>query len=78
MQDVGRKVGLMLESEATRGLEAEEIDKQSVEDLRKKYSWWPGSQERRGLTAPARGFGAEAEDIMNLPREINKSVKYER
>jgi hypothetical protein len=53
MQDVGRKVGLMLQSEATRGLETEEMDEWNVEDLRKKYSWWPGDQGRGELTAPA-------------------------
>jgi hypothetical protein len=36
-QDVGRKVGLMLESEAIRRPEAEEMDRQNVEDLRRKY-----------------------------------------
>jgi hypothetical protein len=66
MQDVGRKVGLMLESEATRGPETEEMDKQNMGDLRKKYSWWPGSQ--------ARGFGAEAEDIVNLTQEKSTKV----
>jgi hypothetical protein len=48
MQDVGRKVGLMLESEAARGPETEEMDEQNVEDLRKKYSWWPGGQAGGG------------------------------
>ncbi len=53
MQDVGRKEGPMLESEATRGPETEEMDERNVEDLRKKYSWWPGGQGRGELTAPA-------------------------
>jgi hypothetical protein len=52
MQDVGRKIGLMLESEATRGPEAEEMEEQNMEYLRKKYPWWPGGQGRGGLTAP--------------------------
>jgi hypothetical protein len=73
MQDVGRKVGLMLESEATRGPEAEEMDKQNMEDLRKKYSWWPGGQGKGGLTAPARGSEAETEDTVNFTQ--GKSAK---
>jgi hypothetical protein len=47
MQDVERKVGLMLESDATRGPEAEEMDEQNKEDLRKKYPWL--------LSGPGRG-----------------------
>ncbi len=42
MQDVGRKVGLMLESEAIRKPAAEETDEQNVENLGKKYLWWLG------------------------------------
>ncbi len=66
MQDVGRKVGLMLESEAIRGPEAEEADEQNVENLRKKYPWWLGGQGRGEPTAPARGPGEEAEDTVSL------------
>ncbi len=39
MQDVGRRVGLMLESEAAQGPEAEEMDEQSMKDLQEKYPW---------------------------------------
>jgi hypothetical protein len=73
MQDVGRKVGLMLENEASREPEAKEVDERNMEDLRRKYSWWLGGQGKGGLTAPARGFGAEAEDIVNLTQE--ESIK---
>ncbi len=66
MQDVGRKVGLLLESEAIREPEVEEMDEQNMESLRKKYPWWLGSQGRGEPTAPARGSGAEAENIVNL------------
>jgi hypothetical protein len=51
MQDVGKRVGLMLESEAIRRPEAEEMDEQNVEDLRRKYPWWLGGQVRGELTA---------------------------
>jgi hypothetical protein len=74
MQDVGRKVGLMLENEASREPEAKEEDERSMEDLRRKYSWWPGSQGKGGLTAPVQGFGAEAEDIVNLSQEKSTKV----
>jgi hypothetical protein len=74
VEDVGRKVGLMMENEATREPEAKEVDKRSMEDLRRKYSWWPGGQGKGGLTAPARGFGAEAEDIVNLTQEKSTEV----
>jgi hypothetical protein len=73
MQDVGRKVGLMLESEAIWGPEAEETDEQNVEDLRKKYPWWLAGQGRGESTAPARGSGVEAEDTVNLTQ--GKSTK---
>jgi hypothetical protein len=73
MQDVGRRVGLMLESEAARGPEAEEMDEQNMEDLREKYPWWQGGQGRGGLTAPARDSGTEAEDTVNLTQ--GKSAK---
>ncbi len=52
MQDVGRKVGLMLESEAIRRPEAEETDEQNVENLRKKYPWWLGGQGGGEPSAP--------------------------
>jgi hypothetical protein len=64
----------MLENEASREPEAKEVDERNMEDLRRKYSWWLGSQGKRGLTAPARGFGAEAEDIVNLTQEESTKV----
>ncbi len=74
MQDVGRKVGLMLENEACWEPEAKEVDERNMEDLRRKYSWWLGGQGKGGLTAPARGFGVEAEDIVNLTQEKSTKV----
>jgi hypothetical protein len=66
MQDVGRKVGLMLESEAIRRPEAEEMDEQNVENLQKKYPWWLGGQGGGEPSAPARDSGTETEDIVSL------------
>jgi hypothetical protein len=37
MQDVGRRVGMMLESETIQGPAVDEADEQNVENLRKKY-----------------------------------------
>ncbi len=66
MQDVGRKVGLMLESEAIRRPVAEETDEQNVENLRKKYLWWLGGQRGGEPSAPAWDSTAETEDIVSL------------
>ncbi len=74
MEDVGRKVGLMMENEANREPEAKELEEWSMEDLWRKYSWWPGGQGKEGLAAPARGFGAEAEDSVNLMQEKSTKV----
>jgi hypothetical protein len=73
MQDVGRKVGMMLESEAIRGPGAEEADKQNVENLRKKYPWAAGG---RGDGGPHVGFqcrdGGYCEPV---PRKVHKGVR---
>jgi hypothetical protein len=66
MQDVGRKVGMMLESEAIRRLAAEEMDEQNVENLRRKYPWWLGGRGGGEAEAPARASSAETEDIVSL------------
>ncbi len=52
MEDVGRKVGLMMENEAAWEQEAKEREERSMEDLRRKYSWWPGIRGRRGHLPP--------------------------
>ncbi len=74
IQDVGRKVGVMLENEASQEPEAEEEDERSMEDLRRRYSWWPGSQGKGRLTASARDSGAEAEDTVSLTQEKSTKV----
>jgi hypothetical protein len=74
MQDVGRKVRLILENEAIQGSGAEETDEQNVENLQKKYPWWLGGQGRGEPTAPARGPGTEAEDTVSLAREKSTKV----
>jgi hypothetical protein len=74
MQDVGRKVGLMLENETIQGPGAEETDEQNVENLRRKYPWWLGGQRRGEATALAQGPGGEAEDTVRLAREKSTKV----
>ncbi len=43
MGEVGERVGQMMENEADRESEKEKPKKKalSMEDLRRKYSWWP-------------------------------------
>jgi hypothetical protein len=53
MEGVGVRVGQMMETEAAREPEEEKPRKKSMslEDLRKKYSWWPsrgGKEEQPG------------------------------
>jgi hypothetical protein len=62
MEDVGMKVGRMMETEATRKPEKKETEKRSLEDLRRKYSWWPSSHRREGASSPLQSLGAEDED----------------
>ncbi len=66
MQDVGRKVGMMLESEAIRGPAEEEADEQNVENLRRKYPLWLGGRGGGEAEAPARASSTETEDIVTL------------
>jgi hypothetical protein len=78
MQDVGRKLALMLESKAARGPEAEEMDGQSVEDLQEKYPWWQGSQGKGGAKGPRTGRRSRGGGQCELnPWEIIESVKCE-
>ncbi len=55
-----------MENEASQEPEAKEEDEQSMEDLRRRYSWWLGCQGKGGLTAPARDSEAVAEDTVSL------------
>jgi hypothetical protein len=61
MEDVGRKAGLMMETEAAREPKAKESEERSMEDLPKRYSWWPSSQGKEGSSDPTVGLRAEAE-----------------
>ncbi len=53
MEEVGRKVGRMLDEEAGRNQEKEEVEELNLEGLKKKYPWWLlGHQEERSATSP--------------------------
>jgi hypothetical protein len=61
MEGVGVRVGQMMETEAAREPEEGEARKRSLsmEDLRKKYSWWPIGHGKEGSTNPPKcGYGS--------------------
>jgi hypothetical protein len=62
MEDVGMKVGQLMETEAALEPEKKETEKRSLEDLRRKYSWWPSSHRREGASSPLQSLEAEDED----------------
>ncbi len=45
MEDVARRVGRMLDNEAAREPNGEEIEEHLLENLRKKYPWWLSGRE---------------------------------
>jgi hypothetical protein len=64
MEGVGVRVGEMMETEATREPEEERPKRRSLsmEDLRRKYSWWPNGGSREGQPAPLIDVEAGEED----------------
>ncbi len=50
MEGVGERVGQMMETEADREPEKEKSKRRaiSMEDLRRKYSWWPSGSGKEG------------------------------
>jgi hypothetical protein len=68
MEGVGVRVGQMMETEAAREPEEREPEKRSLslEDLRRKYSWWPSSHGKEGSPDPLQSSGVEAEDSANV------------
>jgi hypothetical protein len=66
MQDVGRRVGMMLESKAIQGPAGDEVEEQNVENLRKKYPWRLGGRAGGEAGAPVQGPSAEAEEVVTL------------
>ncbi len=68
MEGVGERVGEMMETEATRESDEERSKKRSLsmEDLRRKYSWWPNVGGREGQPAPLIDVEAGEEDCTAL------------
>jgi hypothetical protein len=66
MEDVARRVGVMLDNEATRAPAGEEEEERSLEDLRKKYPWWLGGRGGAEASAPNQESSAEADYTVTL------------
>jgi hypothetical protein len=59
MEGVGERVGQMMENEADRELEEEKPRRKalSIEDLRRKYSWWPNGSGKEPVHHRHGGHG---------------------
>ncbi len=66
IEDVARRVGVMLDSEATHALVGDEVEEQSLVDLRKKYPWRLRGKGGVEASAPAQESSAEADDTVTL------------
>jgi hypothetical protein len=64
MEGVGERVGEMMETEAVREPGEERFTKRSlsIEDLRRKYSWWPSAGNREGQPVPLVDLEAGGEE----------------
>jgi hypothetical protein len=68
MEDLGQRVGMMLDSEATCAPAGDEVEEQSLEDLRKKYPWWLVGREGVEASAPTKESSAKADDTVTSLR----------
>jgi hypothetical protein len=68
MEGVGVRVGQMMETEAARETEEEKPRRKSMslEDLRKKYSWWPNGGGKEEQPSPLIDVEAGEEDGATL------------
>jgi hypothetical protein len=68
MEGVGDRVGQMMETEAAREPEEERPKRKSpsMEDLRKKYAWWPSGGGKEEQPAPLIDVEAGEEDGVTL------------
>ncbi len=75
MEGVGVRVSQMMETEAAREPEEGEAKRKSVslEDLRKKYSWWPSGHGKEGSSDPLHSVEAEPEESATL--KMGKSTR---
>jgi hypothetical protein len=73
MEGVGERVGQMRETEADREPEKERPKRRalSMEDLRRKYSWWPSGNSKE----PVALIDMEAADGEGAPLQGIKSTK---
>jgi hypothetical protein len=75
MEGVGVRVGKMMETEAAREPEEEKPRRKSMslEDLRKRYSWWPNGGGKEGQPGPLIDVEAGEEDRATL--KVVRSTK---
>jgi hypothetical protein len=75
MEGIGVRVSQMMETEAAREPEEGEAKRKSVslEDLRKKYSWWPSGHGKEGSSDPLHSVEAEPEESTTL--KMGKSTR---
>ncbi len=66
MEDVPRRVGVMLDNKAFRVPAGEETEEQNLSDLRKKYPWWLGGRGDAEASAQAQESSADADDTVTL------------
>jgi hypothetical protein len=61
MEGVRERVGQMMETEADREPEEEKSRRRTLgmEDLRRKYSWWPSGERKEGQPGSLIDVGAE-------------------
>jgi hypothetical protein len=73
MEGVGERVGQMMENEADREPEEERPKRKalSMEDLRRKYSWWPNGGSNREPVALIDMEAVDAEAA--APRSIKST-----
>jgi hypothetical protein len=74
MEGVGERVGEMMETEATREPEEKRPKRRSLsmEDLRRKYSWWPNGGRREGQPDPSSTWKPEKKIV--LPCEASRAL----
>jgi hypothetical protein len=75
MEGVGERVGQMMETEADREPDEEKPKRRalSMEDLRRRYSWWPSVSSREGQ--PAALIDAEAGEGESMAMRSVRSTK---
>ncbi len=76
MEGVGVRVSQMMETEAAREPEEEGTRKKSMslEDLRKRYSWWPNGSGKEGPPAPP--IDVEAGEGESATLKAGRSTKH--